>query len=162
MPKFLVILSVMMLMVSCDTNTVVSETQAISGGFWNKDKAVHFTFASPDTTANYNMFLHLRNTNDYTYNNIYLLVSLQYPFGKKVTDTLEYRMANPDGTWLGEGLGNVKESKLWYKEGVQLNESGDYTLTIERAIRNNGEAEGVTNLEGITDVGFSIEVANEQ
>jgi len=162
MPKFLVLLSVMILLVSCDTRTVMSENQAIPGGFWNKDNAVQFTITPPDTTANYNMFLHLRNTNEYAYNNIYLLVSLQYPFGKKVTDTLEYRMANPDGTWLGEGIGNVKENKFWYKEGVQLKESGDYTLTIEQAIRNNGEAQGVTNLAGITDVGFSIEVANEQ
>jgi hypothetical protein len=28
------------------------------------------------------------------------------------------------------------------------------------AMRNNGEVEGVTNLQGITDVGYSIEKIN--
>ena len=30
-------------------------------------------------------------------------------------------------------------------------------MTIAQAVRNNGEVDGVTNLVGITDIGFSIE-----
>jgi len=74
-----------------------------------------------------------------------------------VTDTLEYRMANPDGSWLGNGIGSVKESKLWYKQNFTFTEQGSYRIRISHALRNNGEVDGVTNLEGITDVGYSIE-----
>lgn len=66
-------------------------------------------------------------------------------------------MAYPDGSWMGQGIGNVKESKLWYKEGIRFFENGTYKVSITHAMRNNGEVEGVRNLEGIVDVGFTVE-----
>lgn len=66
-------------------------------------------------------------------------------------------MAKPNGELLGEGFTDVKENKLWYKEGVRFDEIGDYSITIQHAMRNNGEVNGVDNLKGITDVGFRIE-----
>ena len=41
-------------------------------------------------------------------------------------------------------------------------EDGTYTVAIAHAMRNNGNVEGVTKLEGITDVGFSIEGTTKQ
>lgn len=87
---------------------------------------------------------------------------MNFPHGKTITDTLEYRMANPDGSWMGQGIGDVKENKLWYKENVQFFEAGNYTVDIAQAMRNNGAVEGVTKLEGITDVGFSVEEATKK
>jgi len=52
---------------------------------------------------------------------------------------------------------DVKENKLWYKENVIFNESGDYTVNIQHAMRENGKVNGVEALEGITDIGFRIE-----
>lgn len=63
---------------------------------------------------------------------------------------------------MGHGIGDVKENKLFYKEHVRFFEDGIYTVTIAQAMRNNGEVEGVTKLEGITDVGFSVEEATKQ
>ena len=65
------------------------------------------------------MFLYgLRNDNTYPFANIFLIASLTAG-GELVTqDTLEYAMAAPDGKWLGTGFTEVKESKLWWKEGV--------------------------------------------
>ena len=87
---------------------------------------------------------------------------MDFPHGKVVTDTLEYRMAHPDGTWMGQGIGSVKENKLWYKEGIRFAETGNYNITITHAVRNNGAVEGVKNLEGITDVGYSIEKTDQE
>lgn len=131
-------------------------------GHWGATEVVEFQLSKMDSLKKYNMFLNLRNTNDYKFNNIFLIVSLNFPHGKTVTDTLEYRMANPDGSWIGQGIGNIKESKLWYKEQLQFSEEGNYTVDITQAMRNNGAVEGVTKLEGITDVGFSIEEATKQ
>lgn len=137
---------------------IFSETKAMDG-FWGQDEVVEFKLPQLDSLKNYNLFLNIRNTNEYKYNNIFLIVSINFPYGKTVTDTLEYRMANPDGSWMGQGVGNVKENKLWYKEGVRFFEDGNYSVNIEQAMRNNGEVEGVRKLEGITDVGLSIEEA---
>lgn len=143
---------------SCDSNTVFSETQSLPG-YWNKDRKVEFAIPELDSSKKYNVYLHLRNTNDYKYNNLFLIVSMTFPNGKIVVDTLEYRMANPDGTWLGRGIGNVKENKLWYKENVSFFEKGSYRISVTHANRNNGDIDGVSNLEGIVDLGYSIEEA---
>lgn len=146
---------------SCESNTFFSETRAMDG-YWNADETVEFKLPQLDSLKKYNLFLNIRNTNEYKYNNLFLIVSINFPHGKTVTDTIEYRMANPDGSWMGQGIGNVKENKLWYKEHVSFFEEGNYTVDIAQAMRNNGAVEGVTKLEGITDVGFSIEEATEQ
>lgn len=153
-------LTVVML-VSCESNTVFSDSQAMDG-HWGADEVVQFKLPQLDSLKKYNLFLNIRNTNEYRYNNLFLIVNMTFPHGKTVTDTLEYRMANPDGSWMGQGIGNIKENKLWYKENVQFFEDGIYTVDIAQAMRNNGDVEGVTKLEGITDVGFSIEEASKQ
>jgi hypothetical protein len=42
-------------------------------------------------------------------------------------------MANPDGTLLGEGFTDVKESKLYYKERMKF-KSGNYKIHIKQAV----------------------------
>lgn len=144
--------------VSCDSNTVFSDTKAMDG-HWGAAETVVFTLPELDSLKKYNLFLNIRNTNEYKYNNLFLIVSMEFPHGKIITDTLEYRMANPDGSWMGHGIGNLKENKLWYKENVQFVEEGSYKVNIGHAMRNNGSIEGVSKLEGISDVGFSIEAS---
>jgi gliding motility-associated lipoprotein GldH len=161
MPKYIAMLLLGVVLSSCDSNTIWSESKSISDGFWSKDAVLHFNLPQVDSLATYNVFLTVRNTNDYKYNNLHVIVVLEYPFGKKVIDTIEYRMAKPDGTWLGSGMGSVKENKLWLKEGFQFKEAGNYNISITHAMRNNGEADGVSNLEGITDVGFSVEAIGQ-
>jgi len=156
MLKIIAPLLVMVLFFSCDSNTVVSESKSLSG-IWNKNETIEFTMPQLDSLKKYNLFVNLRNTNDYRFNNIFLIISMEFPHGKTITDTLEYKMAYPDGTWLGAGIGNIKENKLWYKENVSFLEKGDYKIRINHAVRNNGTIEGVTELEGITDVGYSVE-----
>ena len=73
------------------------------------------------------------------------------------TDTLEYLMANPDGSLMGEGFSDIKESKLWYQEGFIFNKKGKYNISISQAVRETGDIEGVQDLKGITDLGFRIE-----
>ena len=103
------------------------------------------------------MYVNLRNTNDYKYNNLFLIVSTKFPNGKTIIDTLEYRMANAQGEFLGSGFSDLKENKLWYKENVVFKELGEYEFTIQHAMRENGRVEGIKDLEGITDVGLRIE-----
>lgn len=142
--------------ISCDSNRVFDTYKSIPNT-WHKDSIVSFKVMPPDSTNTYNLFVNLRNTNVYKYNNLYLIVEMVFPHGKTIKDTLEYRMAEPDGKLLGTGYADVKENKLWYKENVIFQEDGEYTVNIQHAMRENGKVNGVIALEGITDVGFRIE-----
>ena len=152
---------VIVLAASCDDSIVKTDFKATNNGSWNKDSIVEFNFSELDTIQKYHMYINLRNDNTFPYSNLFLIAELEYPNYEIVTDTLEYIMARPDGTWLGKGYGSIKENKLWYKENIVFPSSGVYTLRLSHAMRKNGDVDGVVNLEGITDVGYEIVKSNE-
>ena len=156
--NFIGLLLLFLFLTSCDKKQFYSEYKELDGS-WKKSDTLRFTFEQKDTIKPYNLFLAVRNNNDYPFNNMYLIVSLKEP-GKKPTikiDTLEYQMANVDGTLLGEGFSDVKESKLWYLENYVFNRIGNYKVEVVQAIRATGEVKGVAELKGITELGLRIE-----
>jgi gliding motility-associated lipoprotein GldH len=146
-----------MLIYSCSDTLVVSQYKAVPGSSWNKDSPVEFTFSKVDTIDNHNMFILVRNDEQYPYSNLFLITELGFPNGETIRDTLEYEMATPAGEWLGKGYGSIKENKLWYKENIVFPVNGVYTLQISHAMRKNGSVNGISDLLGITDIGFEIE-----
>ena len=158
--KFKWICGVLVLLVlSCDSERFYDEYKSVSNQL-EKDNIIEFDFTPTDTIKTYNLFINLRNTNDYKFNNLFLIAEIDYPNGKSVVDTLEYKMAKPNGELMGTGFTDVKENKLWYKENFTFNESGDYKIKLQHAMRENGNINGVNALEGVTDVGFRIENSN--
>lgn len=155
----LIVIACCFLVVSCDSKAVYDQYKSVPNQ-WHKDSITSFKFQAPDTTNTYNLYVNLRNTNDYKYSNLFLIVELNYPNGKASKDTLEYKMAAPNGELLGTGFSDIKENKLWYKgfnSEFKFTEVGDYVVNIQQAMRKNGDVNGIENLEGITDVGFRVE-----
>ena len=140
---------------SCDRKRVFDDYESLRG--WHKDSLVSFELENIDSTKVYDLFINIRNNSEYRYSNLFLITEIRFPQGKVISDTLEYEMTRPNGEWLGTGFGDVKENKLWYKENVKFDESGKYEVTVQQAMRKNGEVEGIEVLDGITDVGFRIE-----
>lgn len=145
------------LFASCDSNGVFDQYTSLSGNVWSLDEPVEFEFQINDTITRNNLFINIRNNNDYGFSNLFLITHLKFPDGKKVVDTLEYEMTDKSGRFLGDGLSEKKENKLFYKEGNVFPNSGNYKLSIQQAMRRNGSVEGLQELKGITDVGFRIE-----
>ena len=110
-----------LLLIACGQSGDTADTIAINSEGWQvKDPAI-FELPRLDSLATYNAYITVRNNNKYPFSNLFLIVSLQHPYGKTVVDTLEYKMARPDGSWLGAGIGNVKENKLFFKQKVSGN-----------------------------------------
>lgn len=157
MLKYTFLTGLLVMLCSCGNTSIQhAEFKSLPNG-WEKDEAVNFQFKAPDTVNTYDLFINLRNDERFPFSNIFLIVNMEFPTGKVITDTLEYEMAKPDGTWLGQGFTDLKESKLWYKEAVRFPDTGYYSMEIFHAMRKNGNVDGVRSLEGITDVGISIE-----
>ncbi|MHA7055616.1 gliding motility lipoprotein GldH [Aquimarina sp. M1] len=157
-PKFFTLLFIIIGLASCDNARVFDEYKTVSDS-WEKDEKISFVLPELDSLERYNLFINIRNTNDYKFSNLFLISEMEFPNGKIITDTLEYNMAKPNGEWLGIGFTDIKESKLWYRENVVFSENGTYKVVFEHAMRKNGETLGIHSLEGITDIGFRIELA---
>ena len=148
--------SLLLLVTSCDKKRIFDEYKSV-GNAWHKDSVVAFELPKLDPKKMYNLYVNIRNNDDYPFNNLFLIVTLEQPNKKIKVDTLEYQMTNPDGTLLGEGFSDIKESKLFYKDKVSFTQKGVYKIHIKHAVRQTGKILGVESLNGVSDVGFRIE-----
>ena len=155
--NFLYILFLFLSLVSCDSKRVFDEYKHLSKEGWKKNQKIEFSFKIKDTISGHNLFINLRNNNDYPFSNLFLITEMKFPNGKQVIDTLAYEMTDAHGKFLGSGFTEIKENKLFYKEHVVFPEKGAYVFSVEQAMRKGGETDGVAALKGITDVGFRIE-----
>ena len=106
------------------------------------------------------MDINIRNNKNYEFSSLFLIAKIEFPNGFQVVDTLEYEMTDSEGNWLGTGFTELKENKLFYKEKVVFSEKGDYKFNIQHATRSIRDIEGKNPLNGVTDVGLSIEKVN--
>ncbi len=157
MRKLLIIISISLSIISCNNTTVFSAYKPILNSQWHKDSIINFVFNPIDTISKNNVYINLRNNNDYQYSNLYLIVGIDFPDNKSIVDTLEYEMTNAKGEFLGNGFTDLKENKLEYKTNVVFPTTGTYTISVQHAMRKSGDETGIILLEGITDVGLQIE-----
>ncbi|MGB0887237.1 MAG: gliding motility lipoprotein GldH [Vicingaceae bacterium] len=153
---FIKIVGVLLLMiglVSCDSNKVFEEYIEVENANWKKENIASFEFAAKDTTVAHNLYINVRNTGSYAYSNLYLFVTMQGPNGGLLKDTVNCILADNRGKWLGNGVGDLWDLRIPYVGGFKFAQTGNYTVTLEQAMRVE---EG---LDGITDIGLRVETA---
>ena len=151
MNKFLWVGLLCVLCMQCTDSKEAVETLPINNSWYRKYEPT-FTIEANDTAAK-DIFLMVRNNDDYPYSNIRFIVTLQKEKEKPITvDTLNFTLARPDGSWLGKGFGKVKESELLYKSKFSFPSTGKYTMTVAQAMRKD-------SLKGIEDIGYRIETS---
>lgn len=155
--KQLGLLAFTFLLFSCNSNTVFDQYTPIENQQWHSEKGIDFIVNNLDTISLNNVFINIRNNKNYEFSSLFLIAKLELPNGYKVIDTLEYEMTDAAGNWLGSGFTDLKENKLFYKEKVVFSEIGSYKFSIQHATRSINDIQGKNPLEGILDVGLSIE-----
>ena len=155
--KQLSLVALTFLLFSCNSNVVFDQYIPIEDQEWHSEKGVDFIINNLDTISVNNVFINIRNNKNYEFSSLFLIAKLELPNGYKVIDTLEYEMTDASGNWLGSGFTDLKENKLFYKENVVFSEIGTYKFNIQNATRGINDIQGKNPLEGITDVGLSIE-----
>jgi gliding motility-associated lipoprotein GldH len=144
-------------MLSCTDISEFNQYKSVENSAWKSGEKITFNFEIKDTLLPKNLFINIRNNNEYEFSNLYLITALQFPNNSVVIDTLQYEMADASGKFLGNGFSAIKENKLFYKEHKVFPVSGKYVLNIRHAMRKNGALNAIESLIGIQDVGFSIE-----
>jgi hypothetical protein len=91
------------------------------------------------------------------FNNIFVITALENTEGLLLIDTLEYPMASNEGELIGRKFINIVENKLLHKENFALVKDVEYQLSIKHAMRLINIEEGLESLEGILDIGYSVE-----
>lgn len=143
---------------SCNLGIIHTEFRSLNNAVWDKDNVVEFQIIPKDSTLAYNWFIHIRNTQDYPYSNLFLITELSSENKIIETDTIEYTMANPDGSWKGISSGSLVEHKIPYLSQKSFSSTASYSLRIKQAMRALGSIEPLKELKGVSDIGYSIEM----
>ena len=142
--------------VSCESNLIYIKYSSLNGG-WLKDSVQHFSFPNGDKSILTNSYLMLRVNQKYRYNNIFVIITVTNSNGIISRDTIEYKVADNFGKFIGSKMINIYELSLLHKKGIQLIPKENYFINVEHAMRNADETVGIERLEGVLDVGYKFE-----
>ncbi len=144
---------VMFLLTACNSNMIYTDSVAMPRQTWSLSDIVDFTAPVNDTTSTSDVYFTIRTGSEYPYRNIFLFVTTTSPDGNKMTDTLEYYLADEKGNWFGKGSGDVRELNLPYRSRVFFPRKGSYNFSIRHGMR-------IGDLKGVYDLGISIRKFN--
>jgi len=136
---------------SCIKIDLFQKQATIPSQQWPYTDVPQFTFHIEDTTSLYNVYVVLRHTDLYEYNNIWLRIGLKTP-----SDSFSYQNVNlvlgTDGKgWDGTGMDDIFEVRKSISAApFSFKTNGDYTFSIAQIMRENP-------LKNILDVGVRVE-----
>ncbi len=133
-----------------DKNTIIDQNISIYDLNWSYVNKIKINFKIDDAAATYNLFLNLRVTSNYRYSNIFILIHQTGPDKKTKTARFEFKLANPDGEWLGQGTGNLYNYQVPFEAGYKFPVKGTYQIELEQNMRDNP-------LHEVSDVGLRVE-----
>lgn len=136
-----------------DTQTVVDSNIEIADRNWSYTEKIQVPLIIENTDIPYNIYLNLRHTSSYRYSNIFLLIHMISPDGRRTTERKEFKLALPDGQWLGSGSGDMYSYQIPLKEKYRFSLKGKYLIELEQNMRDNP-------LDYVSDAGIRIEKAN--
>jgi gliding motility-associated lipoprotein GldH len=136
--------------ISCDKGKVYEEIMNIPSDGWAYDKPVKFDVPVNDISRPYDIFLHFRNNGRYEYSNVWFFIETKSPKGNSLIDTFEIKLADETGKWLKEGIGDVNDMFVPYKQNILFPVRGIYQVTIKQAMRD-------TTLGHVLDFGFRLQ-----
>ena len=129
---------------SCKNDIVYSRFSSIPSEKWAIDSVAQFEYAITDTHNDYRMFVYVRHTERYPYQNMWLFVG-----DSLYRDTIEFYLADDRGQWLGNKHHGFIEMPVLLEENYHFADSGKYFLTVQHGMRDS-------ILRGVTDIGLEI------
>ena len=129
---------VCILFASCKQIDLFEKNTVIPKYEWQSNFAVSGNFNINDTLNTYNLYLVIRHTDAYKYNNIWLHVGLQSPGDIMYYQKADLELANDANGWEGTGLNDIWEvRKLLNGEPRRFKKTGNYYFSIVQIMREN-------------------------
>ena len=153
--RFKILLITSFFVFSCESNIEYIQYNSIENQ-WDKDSIQNFVFELADTKK-YNTYINLRINKDYPFSNIFLITTLMDSLSVLSKDTLNFKIADKSGKFVGKKRVNIIENSLIHKEKIELEKNKKYSVSVEHAMRIINKVSGLKSLDGVVDVGYKIE-----
>jgi gliding motility-associated lipoprotein GldH len=142
-------------LVACGDGAIYDSFVSIDKNGWHQDSVIVFEVTVSDTSNRFEIFLTVRNNQNYPYSNLFLFREIETKGGIEFRDTAQYLLADRYGKWLGKGIGALRTNTFIYRnQALRFTKVGIYTFTLQHAMRDE-------LLVGIEDIGLRILPAND-
>ena len=149
----LFIVTVLLAIFSCNRIAVYEKNTSIPGYKWQQNFAATGTFIISDTLSPYNIYIVLRHTDAYKYNNIWLNIGIQAPGDTMFYQNVDLSLANDATGWEGSGMNDIWEVRKQLDTRQRpFSKTGEYKFSITQIMRDNP-------LPGIMSAGLRVQKA---
>lgn len=140
-----------LLLSSCLKTDLFEKNVAIPSHAWDYSFKPSVSFDIIDTTSSYNIFLVVRHTDAFRYNNLWVKIRSSAPGDSaSISQQFDLPLASQN-KWTATGMDDVFEHRiLLYRRPVKFSRSGNYSVTMEHVMRENP-------LEYVMNVGLRLE-----
>lgn len=123
--------------ISCEPIDIYEKSVTIPGHEWSNSYRPSFDFTIKDTSSPYKIFLVLRHSEKYNFNNIYVNLYIKGP-GQDTAVKIQkdIPLATNEKGWLGIGMDDIYEHRSLLAQGQTL-KAGNYSFTIEQIMRED-------------------------
>ena len=136
---------------ACTQLNIYEKSKPIPNHQWAYDLKPGFDFLIQDTNASYNLYVVLRHTDAYRYNNLWVNVGTQSPKDSIRFQKFELQLGNDAKGWEGTGMDDIWEVRKMITNGpVRFNKTGNYHFTVAQIMRENP-------LPNILSIGIRVE-----
>lgn len=151
MKKIFVFIVILGFFTGCMHIDLFEKQVAIPKQQWFYNNQPSFQFIIKDTSSTYNIYVLIRHTDLYKYNNIWLRIGSQAPGDSMHFQNINLLLAEDNKSWEGTGMDDIYEVRKIISPGpVSFRKAGEYTFTVAQIMRENP-------LEHILNVGFRLE-----
>jgi gliding motility-associated lipoprotein GldH len=112
---------------------------------------IDFTIQEQDTAYLYNIYLVLRHTDAYNYNNIWIRGTVREPGDTAArSERYDLLLATNDKGWLGSGMDDIYEHRIQIQQQTKFKKPGTYSFMLEQIMREDP-------LKHVLNVGVRVE-----
>ena len=144
----LLLVLLLILTTACNSKEAFSEFHSFPEATWERSERANFEVFIPDSRQRYDIFLEIRNNNDYPFRNLWLFVDITTPDGQQRRDTINAELADVYGKWYGKGV-SLYSYSFPYELNIQYPDTGTFTYSVTQGMRRE-------LLKGISDVGLTV------
>jgi gliding motility-associated lipoprotein GldH len=130
---------------------VFEKNVSLPGQQWDGNYKPEIDFSITDTSSLYNIYLVLRHTDAYNYNNIWIRASVQQPGDSSVKSRqYDLALASNEKGWLGSAMDDIYEQRVLIQPQTKFTKPGNYHFTLEEVMREDP-------LKHVLNVGIRVE-----
>lgn len=152
MKKWYFFLSVFVACLSCNLSTGVFEKSVqLPGQEWPAAIKADIPFDLTDTASLYNIYIVLRHTDAYHFNNMFVRMSVWEPGGAKpATGDYDLTLASNEKGWNGSAMDDLYDSRILIQPNTRFRKKGTYLIRLEQVMREDP-------LKSVLSVGLRVE-----